>query len=509
MDNVQRQNELRQDEIRVEVVQQQQQQQEQQSMQFDQLETYHQAEGESIEQARTSYMQQALSKQAEVNARLQQNFQRNVQQNRVTQTAPVPQPPVQECRTRESWKQRRERQNKVKKARKVCPVGNEYTLDISQSIKEYKRELNNSQSAGGVTEERARAVDADMRMLKVFCNGFKLKDGQPVSDEDRARMNADIRFLDDYLSGERERRRPHLERITQEIISMEFSREMLTPEYISRHAVQLVRMSDKLIYFESIMKENRWYFDSLPQLTKDLIAANAQIAGVFSGQLLNLLALQGINGNNGDIYGYDYTGPIESMRVNAEVMKPMYNELVDVFKGKLAEAYEREAERKLEGYKAKLEPGYQTVEEEMERQNDPLAKVKLKSKTPSIYAKEVILKVREMIEKDPEQYRQNKELIDKVYSEYYKCLDLISDLSGELLALQQGVDEHNVMQPNKYQAAVTKAFNRLQNRQKARYQLMLARAEALRSIMDHYLKGDEMTATAAEVLKEFVTQQST
>jgi hypothetical protein len=249
---------LKQEEIRVQVEQQQQE------IRFEQLETYRQAEEESIEQARISFMEQALTKQAEVNARLQQTVQRNVQQNRVTQTAPVTQPPVQQPNARESWKQRRERRNKAKKARKLSPVGNEYTLDISRSIKEYRNELINSQSAGSMTAERARAADADMRALRIFCNGFKMKDGQPASDEDRARMNADIRFIDDYLSGEQERRRPHLERMTQEILSMEFTREMLTPEYITRNVVQLLRKSDKLIYFENIMNENRWYFDSLP-----------------------------------------------------------------------------------------------------------------------------------------------------------------------------------------------------------------------------------------------------
>lgn len=440
---------------------------------------------------------------------MQQNIQMNVQQQTVTQTAAVTQPPVQEQRVRESWKQRRERQNKIKKARKVCPVGNEYTLDISREIKEQEKQRVNAIDLGGVTAERAMAVGADMRMLKVFCNGFNVnQQGLPATQQDQDRMNADTQFLNDYLSGDQERRRPHLDRITQEIISMEFTPEMLTPEYAAKNVAKLDLMTNRMMYFENMMIENRWYFDSLPQLTKDLIAANSRITGIFCQQYLNVLGTHGVNGNLGSIYGYDYSeDSLESIRINAEMGAEIFNESVSTFKRSVAEAYEREAERKLEEYKARLEPGYRTVEEEMESQNDPLAQVKLQSKTPSIYAKEVILKVREMIEQNPEQYRQNKELIDKVYSEYYKCLDLISDLSGELLALQQGVDEYNVRQANRYQTAMTKAFNRMQDRNKARYQLMLARAEALRSIMDHYLKGDEMTATATEVHKEFVTQQ--
>ena len=508
MDNAQKQKELKQEELKVEVVQEQQEQQEQQGFQFDQLETYQRAEGESLEQAKAGFMEQALTRQAEINESLRQSVQKNVQQNKVTQTAPVNEPPVQEQRARETWKQRRERQSKVRKARRVCPIGNEHTLEISQSIKEYDRSLENALSYAQVNEKRAMAVKADRRALKVFCNGFRLKkDGEPV-EEDLEQANQDTQFIEDYLSGNQERRKPHLDRITQEIISMEFTPEMVTPEYIARNAVQLSQMGNRMIYFENIMKENPWYFDNLPQLTKDLIAANAEIAGIFTGHMMNVFAaVHGINGNNGVIYGRREQNVFEAARMNMEVTGPIYNEKVEEFKRRVAEAYEREAQRKLATYKADLVSGFQRQEVEIERQNDPVAQVKLTSITPSLYAREAILKVREIIGNNQEKYQQHRDLIDKVYSEYFRCLDTISDISGDTLAMQQGVDEYNVANRTKQQSAIMKVFERMQQSQESKYNLILARAEALRSIVDHYLRGREMTATAQEVLKEFTTQQ--
>jgi|GEM_PF-618303 len=531
MDNVQRQNELRQDEIRVEVVQQQQQQQEQQSMQFDQLETYHQAEGESIEQARTSYMQQALSKQAEVNARLQQNFQRNVQQNRVTQTAPVTQPPVQEQRARESQKQRRERQNKVRKARKVCPVGNEYTLEISKAITEYDDSMQNSLKVLGVTEERARAVNADRRMLKVFCNGFRLKKNGQVEEDDWVQAHEDAAFITDYLSGDRQRRKPHLDRITQEIISMEFTPEMLMPEYVVKNPVQVARMANRLMYFENLINENKWYFDNLPQFAKEMIAANSNIAGIFCQHLTNVLTLQGVNVNNGNIYGKKDVEAFRKANEFLPITGQMYNDAVAEYKRKKSEAYDREAERLIARELRTVQRRLQADDAIAEQRTPHLAGIRLKSKTPSDYVKEAIFSARQLIEKNREKYLQHKELIDKVYSEYYRSLDLLSDLYGESMAINrasapfgsqdlnedvmpEGVElseeeqqeqELQLSFVNKDQMA--RAFDRALTRQDSRMTVLRARGDALRNIISHYLTGQELSNGAQEVRKEFVPQE--
>ena len=183
----------------------------------------------------------------------------------VNQAASVQHPPFQQRPAHKSGKADKEAKKKRRLAKKINPQADERTYEMAEAIFRYSREHENTITM----EDKERAVHlsprADDRMLRIFGVPFSTNSqGRPATELDRIKYSADRRFIDDYLSGDRKKRKPHLERITEDMLNMKFTEDMLSDDNIRKNTAALKLMADKAVYISNVMKENQDYFKELP-----------------------------------------------------------------------------------------------------------------------------------------------------------------------------------------------------------------------------------------------------
>ncbi len=159
------------------------------------------------------------------------------------------------------------------------------TYNVSTALLDFKAMKLNTTDYFNSDEANAAIAqhNVDKRVLNVFITGYrKNDDGEPATEEDARKMREDRAFVEDYISGDLERRRPHLERFTNELLSTEITANMFTKEYISEHAVEMKALFDRMVYFDNMRNDpiNRPYFEQLDPLQKELI--DIRIRGIYS-----------------------------------------------------------------------------------------------------------------------------------------------------------------------------------------------------------------------------------
>lgn len=221
------------------------------------------------------------------------------------------------------------------------PVGIE-TYHIRTSLLDlYGKQAN---SAAYFENDEARELihqhHVDFRVLHSFLNGYKKKeDGEPATEEDARKMQEDRTFIDDYISGDLERRRPHLERITNELLSAQITADMFSKEYVSQHAADMKVLFDRMVYFENMRHDpiNAPFFEQLEPLQKELIEYRIDNLYRECGSLLTTVCM----GECVMLSSGEYMDEPQSARKNAAVLLPgLYNSLIN----KLSESKLKEAQ---------------------------------------------------------------------------------------------------------------------------------------------------------------------
>ena len=221
------------------------------------------------------------------------------------------------------------------------PVGIE-TYHIRTSLLDlYGKQAN---SAAYYENDEARELihqhHVDFRVLHSFLNGYKKKeDGEPATEEDARKMQEDRTFIDDYISGDLERRRPHLERITNELLSAQITADMFSKEYVSQHVADMKVLFDRMVYFENMRHDpiNAPFFEQLEPLQKELIEYRIDNLYRECGSLLTTVCM----GECVMLSSGEYMDEPQSARKNAAVLLPgLYNSLIN----KLSESKLKEAQ---------------------------------------------------------------------------------------------------------------------------------------------------------------------
>ena len=232
--------------------------------------------------------------------------------------AAVPGAPVQvEVPAKQSFKERRREKKHAEMARKACPVGTVDTYHIHTAI---QRSIEGQDNAYAAHQALATRQGVDDRVLKVFSPGYQLnKKGQPATPEDAsAKQQADT-FMEDYCSKDLQRRRPHLQRMVDELLSIRFSPEMFSQRNLRKNAAQLKELGDKMTYIDNVMRDpiNKPFFDQLDPVRKErLQAANDTVYGPFVKALLAGCQKNGVAANSGEYYNKDYLSIIDMGRTS-------------------------------------------------------------------------------------------------------------------------------------------------------------------------------------------------
>ena len=236
--------------------------------------------------------------------------------------AAAPGAPVQEqAPARLSFKERQVEKSHAKEARKHCPVGDAVTYDMHHQLVDLKTQQDNSMTRNQhVTRDRG----VDMRVLRVFCHGYRTnRRGNPATPQDAAHQQADDQFLADYCSGDITRRRPHLERIVDEMVNLHLEPNQFSERNLRNNTAYLKSMADRMVYLENVMNDpiNRPYFDTLdPARRETLERAFQTVYPAFVSAFSMECQRRGIDFNGARYYGYDDMIPIQ---MGQEMAGPM------------------------------------------------------------------------------------------------------------------------------------------------------------------------------------------
>jgi len=303
--------------------------------------------------AENARMKQALRKEAVRNKRLWQKIQEKFTRTEVGSTANVSQPPVQETSARESRKQQRDLRKKQETARKKCPVGDVDTIDFSNAIKTDLKLRDNSYSRVRNCKKRANALRIDERMLRVFCRGHRKNlFGKPATEKDEEAAKRDEAMIEAFLSDNEQARKPYMDAIVDEIISMDFTYDMLTPENITKNYEKLRRMAQLMTSFDNLRQRYPDYFNSLDQFQKDMIEANISVSTPFIEYLKTYTVSRGVDFQSGRIIGHseDDKKAIEVAQSQLDFLMGLFREEVLNFQRNAEHAvfakFAREAENR-------------------------------------------------------------------------------------------------------------------------------------------------------------------
>ena len=141
----------------------------------------------------------------------------------------------------------------------------------------------------------------DRRVLMAFSKGYQKGKLGGMSAQDKANKAADHQFFTDYLTGNLERRKPHLDNMVRELLAVRFTSDMLTARNVRRNMAHYKDIVDKFYSMNDIMNDpvNAPYFNTMDPMTRQALESAFALALPFAGALFNLSSKYGCNLNNG------------------------------------------------------------------------------------------------------------------------------------------------------------------------------------------------------------------
>lgn len=218
----------------------------------------------------------------------------------------APATPVQEHQPATStYKRRYEEHKKRKKARAGSPVGTLLTYDIIEQLNDHKKQLDQSIQPfmPFITQ-----VHGDLRGMYAFCHGYQVnRQGEPATPEDRAWKNADERFILDYNTRNLETRRPHLERIVDELLNLDLSPQTLSAANMQRNMGKIQAMADRMLYIDNIMRDpvNAPFFQEMDPVRKQMLQQSFPVFQAFMTALMMNCQQYGVDFNHATYLGMD------------------------------------------------------------------------------------------------------------------------------------------------------------------------------------------------------------
>lgn len=465
------------------------------------LQTWEGTEGATLEEQRKIFSDQMIQRQQERASRvLQQQAQQNL--NHLEPREAAPGEPVQ-IQPPESDKEKRERLRRERKAKKKNPAADHLSYGMVESLQSYQEYHANSfpkKLLHQAVEERV-----DTRVLRAYVHGHrKNRLGRPLTPQDRNYRDMDQRFLDDYISKDLTRRQPHLDRMKEEVLAMNFSMDMFTPEYMSRRAGRLHEMVTKLIYFQNVMNDpiNKPYFENLPQYEKDLL--NSQVLERYA-QLGTLLVTQG-NAKGVDVDGAQYA------KFKSAADADIYGGTLPVYSDAAAQALEtskqladtaarEEMERRREREAAIMQQDAEKMKVQAETlKGQDIGGLNLTSFVTG-YSFDNMRDARRLIESNPEEYARNRELVDKLYQRYYRGIDSLGDYNLKLMSAQGVVDGIPLRCSAREQQVKRAASVYLESLNRSAAKLQDEASSCLEALK-HILKHKDISDATAELLRE-------
>lgn len=459
------------------------------------LQNWNVGEGQTLEQRRSEHAGQMIQTQREYCERLQNRMREQLAPAQANQAAPGQ--PQQVAAPKETYKQRKERERRLKEARRNNPAADHLSYNAVQSLQQLKTGQDNAMNTPGIYDQ-ATANKVDKRVLRSFCHGYQTnKRGEPLTPQDQARKQADEIFLRDYVSADLQRRKPHLDRMVNELLNVKLTDEMFTDEYLCTHTIEMKSLIDRMVYFENITKDpvNAPYFEQMDPLKRRLI--DVRILNRYAALGQGAVTLMGAKGVMLDHAAY-VNGDAAPYIRNAPIMRQIIAQTLTQTTQDEQAAVEETLNAKMAEEEAILTRQAEAMKAEAETMEGDIGGLNLTSFVTG-YSFDELSKYRSMIESHPEQYAAHQPVVDALYQEFYRSMDSMGDLLRKSMAVQGVIDVHrDSAEP--HDKLLVRAASARQDTLAEDTQLLRNQLSSLADAMQYLLRGKDMSNPAVELL---------
>lgn len=319
------------------------------------------------------------------------------------------------------------------------------------------------------------------------------KHGRPATPADEEILRRNQAFVRDYVSGNETERNARLMQMTNEVLTMELTPHMLDdPKYVLENAAKMKMMSGRLTYFENIMKDNRAYFDTLAPETLEKINDKLQLMSSFGLTLTAIMSANCVRFDNGQYTG-DRTDEADMRADQAQNAIGYRNQ----FREDCANYLVRQ-ERLNSFYTPK----------QIQQQKEYYEKnYGIYFKNGALDSQYDALKVvRDRIANYPDKYSANKDMIDRIYKEYTRALEVNGEAVVRGLDYNQIAGAHRDAQdPNGKELYA--AARQLEERYSNEANTLNDYAATVEELLLGLLGAGEMSDAAKTLLEHFQTEQ--
>lgn len=460
------------------------------------LQTWNAQAGPELKAERAAHQERMVRHQRELNAELLANAQQQLPQAQAQAAAPGA-PVQQQKAAQQTYKQSKAQEKKLKEAQDhTNHEGTLETYEVKEQIAALLKEQKNSRTP---YLKEAEEKKVDTRVLNSFCEGYrKGRLGRPATAEDRAKKERDQAFLEDYLSKDLHRRQPHLERFKQELMEFPVTQDTVSDAYLVKNAARLKQITDRACYFENVMKDpiNAPYFNALPPEELAVLDRKLELLAFVGLYFVNQTKAMGVESNFGEYIGKilpEIRGMAENARVSlTENMQSMMTDCRNAVEQSVTQRAERERDVFLYPVKEALRS--------MRRNEEGGPSIEFSQPAfKEVY--DQMRALRELIASDPAVYRANRAIIDPLYQDAYRTMDLCNDMKMEeqlYLGVAGKYDAGGSLMERAKKAAAVEKVKECQEQ----LQAYTRRVEAITNALNCCLKGEAITAEGWGILHE-------
>lgn len=252
------------------------------------METWELQDGK-VDETLMTFGYQALA-QREENQQLTQQAQQMFAPAQADAAAPG-EPEQELVPAEKSDKQVKEEAKQAKRAQKVIPFGDHVSFALNRDVTAYYKER--EAALKGKWREMARENGVDEEAIAGFLQGH----ASGVFAKNGDRDAADRAFVEAYLSGKLDQRRPYLQQFTEEVMNYQIDLSLFTDDYLAQHGREVLSMCEKMNALQRMMGDgvNAPFFQQeLTEEQRELLAQRMTENAAFTSMLQNRMAAKGI-----------------------------------------------------------------------------------------------------------------------------------------------------------------------------------------------------------------------
>lgn len=370
---------------------------------------------QDMQQLKSRHAARLVQEQQEENAWIQAQAQRQLPPAQAGQAAPGS-PQMMAPAVKKSHKQKRREARVEAELKKRNPYCDYTSYMLRESVVRDLALRDNSFT--GELKRECEENRIDFRLLRGFLHGCRMKKGEPLNQQEAEHLRQDREYIADYASCDLQRRQPHLRRMVDAVLQVRLTPEMLTKEYVESHIVEIKSIGDKLTCMSNVKRDpiNQPFFNQLPQLEKDLLAAQDELYAELGTLCVAVFQYNGVDPSNWDYMSSDQTVAIRNIGPQFLNIEGSQSALESRDK-KVDAAFKGEVERHIQ--QAAQSKQAQIAQQ---RQQDPESTMGLTGYAPA-QATAMLRKCRDKIQQNSHAYMGNRTTVDGLYQQIFQAVD--------------------------------------------------------------------------------------